>query len=244
MVQGTQISGVMRTGQHACSSKVQTETTSGTRRTVTVNYLLYLPDAYVQASRRKWPLILFLHGSDERGKDLELLTTQPLPKMLAQQADFPFIVVSPQLPLARRSWSDRIEPLNRLLDRIASVYAVDRRRVYLTGISLGAFGAWEFALRYPNRFAAIVPIAGGYKYQRNTVPENICDLKDIPIWVFHGGSDTTIRPNQSQILVDALKACGSKVRFTLYPGVDHVESWTRAYADPGLYKWLLKQKLE
>lgn len=233
----------MRIGQHRCSSKVQIEAANNITKTVEVNYLLYLPGDYGKDPQQKWPLILFLHGSGERGSDLELLKTQPLPKTLDQQKDFPFIVVSPQLPLAMGNWSDLIDPVNVLVDQIQATYSVDTQRVYLTGLSMGGFGTWEFALRYPRRFAAIVPIAGGYRHQSNAIPEKICDLKDLPVWVFHGARDINVVPSQSEDMVDALKACGGNVKFTLYPDADHGASWTRAYADPELYKWLLEQRL-
>jgi len=233
----------MRSGQHPYSSKVQINTLNNITKTVEVNYLLHLPSDYGKDPYQKWPLILFLHGSGERGSDLELLKKQPLPKTLDQQKDFPFIVVSPQLPLAMENWSNWIDPVNVVLDQIQATYSVDNQRVYLTGLSMGGFGAWEFALRYPRRFAAMAPIAGGYKHQSNAIPENICDLKELPVWVFHGGRDTNVVSRQSKDMVDALKACGGNVKFTLYPDADHAASWTRAYADPELYKWLLEQRL-
>jgi predicted peptidase len=233
----------MRTGQHPYSSKVQIKTASEITNTVEVNYLLYLPGDYGKDPQQKWPLILFLHGSGERGSDLELLKNQPLPKTLDQQKEFPFIVLSPQLPLAMVNWSGLIDPLEVLVNQVQATYSVDTRRVYLTGLSLGGFGTWEFALRYPRRFAAIVPIAGGYRFQSSAIPENICDLKDLPVYVFHGARDINVMPSQSKDLVDALRACGGNVTFTLYPDADHAASWTRAYTDPKLYRWLLEQRL-
>jgi predicted peptidase len=243
----------VRTGQHPYSSTVQVDIGNGTTQTDTINYLLYLPVDYGKDPRQKWPLILFLHGSGERGNDLELLKTQPLPEVLERKVDFPFVVVSQQLPPGYEqdytyvdyaalawAWSSKIEALKVLLDQIQSTYAVDDRRVYLTGISMGGFGTWQFALLYPRYFAAIVPIAGGYIYQSEAVPENICDLKGLPVWVFHGAQDTNVSPAQDEVLVNALKACGGTVRFTLYPGIGH-DAWLAAYADPELYQWLLAQ---
>jgi predicted peptidase len=233
----------MRIGQHPYSSKVRIEPSGNITKTVEVNYLLYLPGDYGKDPQQKWPLILFLHGSGERGSDLEILKRQPLPKTLDRQKAFPFIVLSPQLPLAMGNWSDLIDPLKALLDQIQAEYSVDAQRVYLTGLSMGGFGAWEFALRYPRRFAAIVPIAGGYRFQSDAIPKNLCDLKNVPVWVFHGARDANVLPAQSEEMVKALKACGGDVRFTLYPDADHSASWTRAYADPDVYKWLLENRL-
>lgn len=223
----------LRPGQHPYSSTVGL---------VRVNYLLYAPAAYGKDPKRRWPLVVFLHGGGERGDDLELLKRQPLPKTLAGTTTFPAVVVSPQLPLRLTYWSELIEPLDVLVQRLEKQYAVDRRRLYLTGLSTGGFGTWEYGLRHPKRFAALVPIAGGYA--QGGVPSTICGLRNVPIWAFHGALDTVVRPYQSEILVKALRACGSKVvRFTLYAGVDHYGSWPRAYADPALWRWLFSNRL-
>jgi predicted peptidase len=236
---------VVRVGQHPYSSEVQVVDTNHNTQTVKVEYLLYLPDTYGKDPQQKWPLILFLHGSGEQGKDLELLRLCEFPKLLDQQTDFPFIVVSPLLPLeANRWWSDRIDALTVLLDQIQAAYAVDATRTYVTGLSAGGFGTWEFALRYPKRFAAIVPIAGGYRYGSDLLPENICDLKDVSVWAFHGAQDNIVLPSQTEIMVDTLQACGGEVRFTLYSEANHEDSWRLAYADPELYEWLLEQSLQ
>lgn len=223
------------TGQHAYSTTVQTT------QAVKINYLLYLPESYGKDPHKQWPLILFLHGRGERGSDLELLKKHPLPKILEQQKDFPFIVVSPQHSLEGEWWGDMVEPLNALLDHIQAQYSVDAQRIYLTGLSMGGFGAWELALRYPERFAAVVPVAGGWIEGSFAIPANLCALKDVPIWVFWGEKDTTVLPYQSAILVNALKACGANVRTSDYADADHEASFLRAYADPRLYQWLAAQ---
>jgi predicted peptidase len=180
-----------------------------------------------------------------------------LPKYLEDHPDFPFIVVSPQIPapgsqsltipydpeqyMETYGWNPWIERLELLLDAVQTGYRVDQGRVYLTGLSMGGFGVWNYALRYPARFAAIVPIAGGYRFYERTIPDNICDLKDLPVWAFHGGQDTTVPPWQSQILVDALTACGGKPLLTVYPDAGH-DAWSQAYSDPDLYTWLLEKK--
>jgi predicted peptidase len=235
------LSPAAKAGQHRYTSTVRVAAENLPSRTVRVNYLLYLPDAYGKTAQRTWPLILFLHGRGERGEDLELLLKHPLPKTLERQRDFPFIVVSPQLPAEMHSWSAMIEPMRGLLDQIEAEYSVDPLRVSLTGISMGGAGAWEFALRHPKRFSALAPIAGYYEYGSRGIPENICDLRDIPIWVFHGEIDTTVESFQSEVLADALKRCGGNVRFTLYPDAEHADTWNRAYEDPALFEWLLNQ---
>ena len=200
-----------------------------------LKYWLYLPENF--DSSISWPLILFLHGSDERGTTIERVKTQGLPELLDSQKDIPFIVVSPQLDSGW--WSKRTVAMNELLDHLQQVLPVAPNQIYLTGISLGGFGTLDYALQYPDRFAAIVPIAGGYGEQ---APDNICILKDLPIWVFHGDSDTQVDPFYSQILVDALQACDGNIKFTLYPDTSHISTWDKAYADTALYEWLLEQK--
>ena|SRR5215216_5052083 len=202
---------------------------------IEVRFLLYLPENY--DPDQQWPLILFLHGRGELGTDIELIKAQPLPKLLETQSNFPFIVVSPQLPSG--DWSHYIDPVDELLTHLEATLPIDSSRLYLTGLSLGGSGVWNYALRYSDRFTSIAPIAGWYIYQSKQVPEDICKLSKLPIWVFHGSEDTIIEPYQSQVLVDALMACGSDVKFTLYPNAEHDIAWINAYNDPALYEWFL-----
>jgi predicted peptidase len=217
-----------------------------------VRYLLYLPGDYGKDPKQQWPLILFLHGSGSIGNDLNLLKNAMLPWMLETKTDFPFIVISPQLPgpgawtseqsaTQIQDWSPLIDPLNVLLDQLPAQYAVDTQRLYLTGLSLGGFGTWEFALRYPQRFAAIVPVAGGYLFNSSAIPPGICTLKDLPVWVFYGGQDTVVQPVQSSSMIKALQDCGGNVHATFYPDATHEQTWQRAYIDPALWQWLLQQ---
>ncbi|MBN1135525.1 MAG: alpha/beta fold hydrolase [Anaerolineae bacterium] len=198
------------------------------------DYLLFLPAAYGLDPSQKWPLILFLHGMGETGAGLKKLKVHGIPKKVDKQPDFPFITVSPQCPY-EHCWFYELPTLNALLDEVVAAYAVDARRVYLTGLSMGGYGAWALASRYPERFAAVVPVCGGGD------PAAVSSLKDVPVWAFHGALDEQVSPGESQRMVDALKACGGAVRFTLYPDLAH-DSWTRTYDDPALYHWLLQQR--
>jgi len=198
--------------------------------TVRLNYLLYLPAGY-DADKKPWPLLVFLHGSGERGSDLENVKIHGPPKLIAEGKQFPFIVVSPQAP--RRRWDP--VTLNALLDDVIAKYRVDKDRIYLTGLSMGGAGTWTLAGAYPDRFAAIVPICGGGD------PADAPKLKDIPVWVFHGAKDEAVPLSRSEEMVKALREAGAKtVEFTVYPEAGH-DSWSEAYADPKLYEWLLKQ---
>ncbi|HQU44077.1 MAG TPA: prolyl oligopeptidase family serine peptidase, partial [Pirellulales bacterium] len=192
--------------------------------TVKLNYLLFLPEGY-DKSEKKWPLILFLHGSGESGKDLEKVKIHGPPKIVERKPDFPFIVVSPQS--RRRGWNP--EALKALLDEVLADERVDRDRVYVTGLSMGGFGTWTLAAEYPNYFAAIVPICGGGD------PEDAPSLKQLPIWVFHGAKDKAVPLERSQEMVDALKKAGADVKFTVYPEAGH-DSWTETYNNPEFFK--------
>lgn len=215
----------------------------GSPITQKVNFLFYLPGDYGKDPAKKWPLMLYLHGSGSRGSDLSLVRAGGLPMPLEKVKDFPFIVVSPQCPSDTGTWSGQIDAIDALLELIQAHYAVDPQRMTLTGFSMGGFGAWEYALRYPTRFAAIVPVSGGYFFQSTAIPVNLCDLKDLPVWVFHGQKDTVVALDQATTLVDALKTCHGNVRLTIYPDADHNGTARLAYyAEPDLYTWMADQK--
>ncbi|RIK37229.1 MAG: phospholipase [Chloroflexi bacterium] len=205
-----------------------------------VDYLLALPADYQRNSPRRWPLLLFLHGRGERGADLELVKKHGLARKLVTEEDFPFITVSPQCP-AESDWFDQMDVLSTLLDDVSATYAVDPRRIYLTGLSMGGRGAWQLAARHPQRFAALAPICGRIP----DVPgflDQIAVLKEMPTWVFHGAKDPVVPLENSEKLVAALQACGGDVRFTVYPEATH-DSWTATYENPRLYTWLLQYSL-
>lgn len=247
------------TGQTALELRLENKIGEGQAQTILIHSLLYLPASYYQEAERQWPLVLFLHGSGEAGNDLAMLTQTGLPQMLEHKADFPFIVVSPQLaapPLTQDpaaqydvdvylnqwGWKSQIWKLEMLLDFMQSHYRVDPERLYLTGLSLGGFGTWAYALQYPERFAAIIPLAGGYHAEDDVLPENLCKLKDLPIWIYHGQLDEAVDYHRSLALAEGLEVCGAdEVKFTLDPDGVH-DVWTEAYADPALWEWLLAQE--
>ena len=202
---------------------------------VTTKYLLYLPDNY-HGSKTKWPLMLFLHGAGECGSNIDAVAAHGPPKLAAAgKRDFPFVIVSPQCPY-RDWWSNplQVEALGKLLDDIVSRYRIDRKRIYVTGLSMGGFGTWSLAARFPRRFAAIAPICGGGN------PAAAPRVAHVPAWVFHGAKDEAVPLKKSQEMVKALRKAGGKPRFTIYPEAGH-DSWSAAYDNPALYQWLLKQ---
>jgi predicted peptidase len=205
-----------------------------------VKYVLFLPKDYAQSGKR-WPLILFLHGAGERGTDVWKVATHGPPKIVSERPDFPFIVVSPQCAEGQH-WSN--EMLLDLLDEVTHHYAVDRGRIYLTGLSMGGYGTWDLGLTYPEKFAAIAPVCGGGQMitLALTSREKPEALKTLGVWAFHGAKDPVVPLEESQRMVDALKKVGVQdIKFTVYPEAGH-NSWTDAYADPELYQWFLKHE--
>ena len=212
-------------GQHPGSFEKEIVTTARVR------YLLFLPKGF-STEKKEWPLLMFLHGLGESGDDLEKVKTHGPPKMVEKENDFPFIVISPQVERFF-GWSPDI--LNALLDEVCAMLPVDTDRMYLTGLSMGGFGTWDFAARYPQRFAAIAPVCGVGD------PEMACNLKNVPVWAFHGARDPVVPLKDDSVMVEAVKKCGGEVKFTVYPEAGH-DSWTETYANPELYTWFLQHK--
>jgi len=210
-------------------------------QSASVKYLLFLPRGYDAAAEKRWPLILFLHGAGERGDDVWKVATHGPPKNVAQDPDFPFIVVSPQCP-NDEVWSNDI--LLSLLDDVMRSLKADSNRVYLTGLSMGGYGTWSLGLRHPEKFAAIVPICGGGELITVLLAkdEKARAMKSLGVWAFHGGKDPIVPLEESQRMVDILKKVGaSDVKLTVYPDTGH-DSWVEAYKNPELYQWLLSHE--
>ena len=208
-------------------------------RTVCLDYLLYLPQEYGQDPLERWPLVLQLHGAGERGHDLSLVKKHGIFRRVEQGQEFPFLAAAPQCA-PDHWWDDYDQALIAMLDEVAADYGVDRDRVYLTGLSMGGYGTWGLAAQHPDRFAAIAPICGG-GFPFRGFPDKVRVLRHVPVWAFHGAKDPVVPVRESQVMVQALEACGGQVRLTVYPDVEH-DSWTRTYENPELYAWLLRQR--
>jgi predicted peptidase len=199
-------------------------------------YLAITPAGFRTQSR--WPLILFLHGSEQRGNDLNLLKLNGVPKYALNSPAFPFVVVAPQLPLGR-IWDG--DAVSGLVKQLIARFRIDATRVYLTGLSTGGYGVWSAAMKHPERFAAVVPVSGG---GNTVIPKHaegaqLSALRSLGVWAFHGGSDSLVDPGESQRMVAELQRIGAAdVRVTVFPGAPH-DIWSRVYDDPALYGWLL-----
>lgn len=197
-------------------------------------FQLFIPKTASNSGNRKWPLMIFLHGSGERGSEIAKVKVHGPPKIADRDPEFPFILISPQLP-ADQDWD--VAKLDALLAKALAELPVDPERIYLTGLSRGGHASWRWAAAEPGKFAAVAPVAG------TGDPSVACVLKDKPVWAFHGDRDDVVPPEGSFAMVRAIRACGGSPRLTIYPDLGH-NAWDPAYDDPALYLWLLSQRLE
>lgn len=221
----------------AAGRQVETMFSQVVTRTNSLRFLLSLPAEYGADPEKRWPLVLFLHGAGERGNDLKKVAVHGPPKLVQQGKAFPFILVSPQCP-ENQVWDTEV--LMALVDTVQGELKVDPRRTYVTGLSMGGYGTWALASRYPDRFAAVAPVCGGGERIRTLLPSQRVALKTLGVWAFHGGKDNVVALSESERMVDAFKRAGvTDVQLTVYPEAGH-DSWTEAYNTAGLYDWLLK----
>jgi len=220
---------------------------------VTYRFQVYLPEDWRRDDRKLWPIILALHGRGERGSEGMWQTQIGLPQAVRDHPErWPFVIVMPQCP-EPQYWTDA--PMMALalaaLDQESQEFHGDPDRTYLTGLSLGGYGAWELALHEPHRWAAIAIAASGifWSYeperwqQSDTLPaEYARAVGHTPVWMFHGMEDNVVPPRESELMYDALKSAGGHVRLWIYQGLHH-DCWTRAYNEPELPKWLLSHRL-
>jgi predicted peptidase len=208
-------------------------------------------------ARARYPLVVFFHGSGERGDDNQKQLQHGVRRFTApaSQTKYPCFVLAPQCPAQLDNqpimWTGERErmhslklaheaaiPLRSALELTITIeekFPVDMDRIYLTGISMGGFASWEALIRYPQKFAAAIPVCGGGDV-------NYADrIRDIPIWAFHGANDPTVPVQCSRSMIEMIEQAGGHPRYTEYPGVGH-NSWDRAYAEPELLSWLFSQK--
>jgi predicted esterase len=201
-------------------------------------YVVFIPRNYSKS--RKHPVILFLHGAGERGRDGFLPTTVGLgPFVKLREKDFPFIVVFPQcektdgrILTAFSAGSEDGERALRILAEVEKQYSIDPKHRILCGWSMGAYGAWSLAAEHPEMFSALVPIAGA---DPNV---DLTKLTAIPVWAIHGERDAQVRCETTRQVVEALRALGGRVRYSHPEDGDH-GVWTRAFDNDDLYKWML-----
>jgi predicted peptidase len=206
--------------------------------TLALPYALYLPREYT--SRRQWPVLLFLHGYGERGEDGAAQTRVGLGPVVQRTPErFPCIVVMPQAPRSYQRWTGRANSLAlRALEEVIREYNGDRRRIYLSGVSMGASGGWRILSADPGRFAAALLVCG------RTEPTRMAPrLTRVPIRVYHGARDRIVPASYSRAMVAAIRSAGGrKVEYLEYPDAGHADAWEHAYSDPASIAWLLAQR--
>ncbi len=201
---------------------------------------------------QKYPVVLFLHGAGERGNDNAAQLKHGMKEFTAEsrRREYPCYVIAPQCPTEKKwvevDWSasshqapvEASVSLRLSIEVIRSMIessGVDRTRIYITGLSMGGYGTWDAVARYPDLFAAAVPICGGGD------PSTIEKMLKTPIWAFHGGKDKVVLPQRSREMIDGLKKAGADPKYTEYPDAGH-DSWTETYANPELYRWMFGQR--
>lgn len=198
-------------------------------------YALHVPDG--TPPEGGWPLIVFLHGSGERGSDGKAQTTVGIgPAILEKPKRWPAVVLMPQCPDGL-SWRGTVlEVVYGLLMQIEHEFGTNPSRTILTGISMGGQGAWNMACQDPNRFAAIAPMCGAAD------PFEVFKLSDARIWNFHGDADPVVPVECSRVLELMLKKFRNRThRFTEYAGVDH-NCWDQAYRDAKFERWIFSSR--
>ena len=195
---------------------------------VAYKYITRLPAGYDPAATKRWPLLVFLHGSGDYDKVDRIIAERGI----QEGAKRDFVLVAPSAP-PDTGWSPEL--VNDLVTEAIAKYNIDPARVCLTGLSMGGFGTYDTAMQYPGRFAAIAPVCGDGDLG------DIDRIKSVPIWIFHGEADTNVLPAANHAMAEALEKLGAPVKSSFYPGVGH-DSWMPAYATPELWTWLLAQR--
>lgn len=215
-----------------------------------LNYRLLKPAGY--DASKNYPLVVFFHGAGERGSDNTRQLVHGMGDFASDEirAKYPAFVIAPQCPEGKQwvnvPWGDAShslpkepsEPMQLTLELIESLekeFSIDKSRLYVTGLSMGGFGTWDIISRHPERFAAAAPICGGGDAAQAK------HIAKLPIWVFHGDSDTAVKTQRSRDMVAALKEAGGEPKYTEYENTGH-NSWTPTYKNPEFYAWLFAQQ--
>lgn len=195
----------------------------------TYGFLLHKP----QNTKVKKPLIVFLHGSGERGNDLEKLKVHgPLKYIKNNELDS--YILAPQC-VENGNWE--AESLFQLIQKVCKENAIDTNRIYLTGLSMGGWGTWDLALAHPESFAALVPTASFVNLMQE---DDACKLKGIPIRAFHGLQDDVVSLETVTEVYKKLKECNADIKLTIFEDANH-DSWSKVYDNKEIYDWMLQQ---
>jgi predicted peptidase len=213
-------------------------------------YRLHVPENFDTAMR--YPIILYFHGSGERGTDNEVTLKHGVQNFVQAEylEKYPCFILVPQCMPEHRwvevHWSlpshTRPEQMSvpmcmavEILDLTIDFYPIDTTRMYVTGLSMGGFATWDIISRFPDRFAAAVPVCGG----GDTTLASF--MIHVPVWAFHGELDKVVLPSRSVDMVDAINNNGGNAKLTMFETVAH-NAWDKAYTNPKMIDWLFSQQ--
>jgi predicted peptidase len=194
-----------------------------------LGYALHIPANI----KEKKPLLIFLHGSGEKGSDIEKVKIHGPFKYLKEHK-LDAYVLAPQCP-ENEEWDTEV--LYRLILKIQKENNIDSDRIYVTGLSLGGWGTWNLAFAHPDMFAAIIPISG---FVDLIQLEQTCKIAKIPTRIFHGLMDDVVNIDYAITIYKELKKCNSNVELTIFEDAGH-DSWSRVYDNQEIYDWMFKQ---
>ena len=217
-----------------------------------LKYRLFTPADY--DANKKYPLVLFFHGAGERGADNAKQLVHGMRDFSSEevQQKYPCFIVAPQCPDNQQGvnvpWSaaehtmpqqpaESLQLSLELLEALQKEFSIDDKRIYVTGLSMGGYATWDIIQRHPELFAAAAPVCGGGD------KGGARKMAKLPLWVFHGDSDTAVPPQRSRDMIAAIKAAGGSPKYTEYKKTGH-DSWSATYRDPEFYAWLFAQERE
>jgi pimeloyl-ACP methyl ester carboxylesterase len=188
--------------------------------------------------KQSYPLVLFLHGAGEMGTNnrSQLRHVVRLFYTDENRQKYPCFLLAPQIPEMQGRWDGKGgEMAIQLIGELQKEFNIDRQRIYIMGVSMGGYGTWSFIGKYPDMFAAAVPICGGGNV------EDAPRIAKLPIWAFHGAEDDVVPADNSRKMISAIRQAGGAPRYTEYPDCKH-DSWNLAIKEPDLLPWLFAQK--
>ena len=197
-----------------------------------MNFRVYYPDEY-----RDLPLLVYLHGAGERGKNIDHITRHAIPKLIGEGKEIPAVVLAPQCP-ALNVWDNVVDKVYGIINKVSEEYGIKKDRICITGSSMGGFGTWMMALTYPSFFSAIAPIAGGGMSWRAS------KLTKTPVLAVHGDEDEAVPFVYSQLMVDGVNNNGGSAELIKLEGQNHNDGIDFAYRNTKVIEWLLGQKRE
>ncbi len=195
-----------------------------------MNYIVFHPDVY-----HDLPLLVYLHGAGERGKDITHLYRHGVPKLISEGKEIPAVVLSPQCP-EQNVWDNVIDRVKKIIDSVVEEYNIPKDRICITGSSMGGFGTWMMGLTYPSFFSGIAPVAGGGMSWRTP------KLRTTPVLAAHGDVDDVVPYSYSEMMVDGVNSNGGTAELIKIEGYGHNDGIDYAYRNTKVIDWLVSKR--